>query len=96
MYGQTLSIPDSSLPSWYSLLLGTDSPPGLAPRDAKRALARALVERFHGPDAAQAAEQSFDQVHILRDRPMGETRVVQEPASNTPAPKPPGPPEPPR
>jgi ATP-dependent Lon protease len=34
--------------------------------------------------------------NILRDRPMGETRVVQEPAPNAPAPKPPGPPEPPR
>jgi predicted ATP-dependent protease len=33
---------------------------------------------------------------ILRDRPMGETRVVQEPASSPPAPKPPAPPEPPR
>jgi tyrosyl-tRNA synthetase len=69
MYGKTLSIPDSSLPSWYSLLLGTDPPPGLAARDAKRALARALVERFYRPDAAQAAEQAFDQVHIRRDRP---------------------------
>ncbi len=69
MYGKTLSIPDSSLPSWYSLLLGTDPPPGLAPRDAKRALARALVERFSGPDAAQAAEQAFDQVHIRRGPP---------------------------
>src|SRR3984885_7074127 len=28
MYGKTLSIPDSSLPSWYSLLLGTEPPPG--------------------------------------------------------------------
>jgi tyrosyl-tRNA synthetase len=69
MYGKTLSIPDPSLPAWYSLLLGTDPPPGLAPRDAKRALARALVERFYGPDAAWAAEQAFDQVHIRRDRP---------------------------
>jgi len=34
--------------------------------------------------------------NILRDRPLGETRVVQEPAPNTPAPKPPAPPEPPR
>ena len=33
--------------------------------------------------------------NILRDRPLGETRVVQEPAPNTPAPKPPAPPEPP-
>ena len=28
MYGKTLSIPDESLPSWYSLLLGADAPPG--------------------------------------------------------------------
>jgi hypothetical protein len=34
--------------------------------------------------------------NILRDRPLGETRVVQELAPpNTPAPKPPAPPEPP-
>jgi predicted ATP-dependent protease len=32
---------------------------------------------------------------ILRERPLGETRVVQEPAPNAPAPKPPSPPEPP-
>ena len=33
---------------------------------------------------------------ILRDRPLGETRVVQEPAPSPSPPKPPGPPEPPR
>jgi ATP-dependent Lon protease len=33
---------------------------------------------------------------ILRDRPLGETRVVQEPAPNPPQPKPSIPPEPPR
>jgi len=33
---------------------------------------------------------------ILRERPLGETRVVQEPAPNPSAPKPPAPPEPPR
>jgi tyrosyl-tRNA synthetase len=69
IYGKTLSIPDSSLPSWYSLLLGADPPPGLAARDAKRALARALVERFYDPDAARTAEQAFDQVHIRRGQP---------------------------
>ena len=47
MYGKTLSIPDASLELWYSLLLGSVPPPSLGPRDAKRALARALVERFH-------------------------------------------------
>ncbi len=33
---------------------------------------------------------------ILRDRPMGETRVVQEAGQSPPIPKPPTPPEPPR
>ncbi|MDE3131363.1 MAG: tyrosine--tRNA ligase [Acidobacteriota bacterium] len=64
MYGKTLSIPDASLHSWYQLLLGREPPEGLAPRDAKRALARALVERFHGAQAAQAAEAAFDRVHV--------------------------------
>ena len=62
MYGKTLRIPDESLPSWYELLLGRELPGDVAPRDAKRALARALVERFHGADAAAAAEEAFDRV----------------------------------
>ena len=60
IYGKTMSIPDQALRSWYSLLLGSEPPTGRGPRDAKRALARALVERFHGFDAAQAAETEFD------------------------------------
>jgi tyrosyl-tRNA synthetase len=64
MYGKTLSIPDTSLESWYGLLLGRELPEDLAPRDAKRALARALVERFHGAEAAEAAERAFDLVHV--------------------------------
>jgi len=69
MYGKTLSIPDTSLASWYELLLGQDMPADLGPRDAKRALARALVERFHGAAAAQAAEEAFDRVHIRGEIP---------------------------
>ncbi|MDA8068689.1 MAG: tyrosine--tRNA ligase [Actinomycetota bacterium] len=64
MYGKTLSIPDTSLASWYALLLGRAEPPGSGPRDAKRELARALVERFHGHGAAAAAQAAFDRVHI--------------------------------
>jgi tyrosyl-tRNA synthetase len=69
MYGKTLSIPDALLPEWYSLLLGRDPDPALTPRDAKRALARALVERYHGSEAAQAAERQFDQVHVRHELP---------------------------
>jgi tyrosyl-tRNA synthetase len=69
MYGKTLSIPDTSLQPWYALLLGSDPPPELGPRDAKRALARALVTRFHDVEAAQAAEEAFDRRHIERGIP---------------------------
>jgi len=69
IYGKTLSIPDDALTSWYELLLGTEPPPELGPRDAKRALARALVARFHGPAAAEAAQREFDRVHIDRQAP---------------------------
>jgi tyrosyl-tRNA synthetase len=69
MYGKTLSIPDSSLPLWYSLLLGREVPADIGPRDAKRALARALVERFHGAAAAEDAAAGFDRVHVRHEAP---------------------------
>jgi tyrosyl-tRNA synthetase len=65
IYGKTLSIPDEVLPTWYQLLLGEPPPADLGPRDAKRALARALVARFHGADAASKAEEAFDRVFLL-------------------------------
>jgi tyrosyl-tRNA synthetase len=64
IYGKTLSIPDASLESWYPLLLGSDPPADLGPRDAKRALAQALVARFHGGSEAEEAQREFDRVHI--------------------------------
>ena len=69
MYGRTLSIPDESLPDWYSLLLGSAVPEALGPRDAKRALAWALVEAFHDPAAAAAAQAAFDRVHVRHEVP---------------------------
>ncbi|MBV9465740.1 MAG: tyrosine--tRNA ligase [Solirubrobacterales bacterium] len=82
MYGKTLSIPDPAIESWYSLLLGTDPPAGLGPRDAKRALARALVQRFHGPDAAVAAEESFDRLHVRHQLPQ-EVPIVDWPGDDS-------------
>jgi tyrosyl-tRNA synthetase len=63
IYGKTLSIPDSVVPLYYELLLGRGVPEALAPRDAKRELARELVAQFHGGEAAAAAEREFDRVH---------------------------------
>jgi tyrosyl-tRNA synthetase len=69
IYGKTLSIPDPALETWYSLLLGSEPPDGLGPRDAKRALARALVERFWDAASAATAEATFDRVHLDRQPP---------------------------
>jgi tyrosyl-tRNA synthetase len=69
IYGKTLSIPDALLEEWYALLLGESPPSGLDARDAKRALARALVTRFWSAEAAQEAEAAFDRVFIAREMP---------------------------
>jgi tyrosyl-tRNA synthetase len=63
IYGKTLRLPDTALGEWYALLLGEAVPEDANPRDAKRALARALVTRFHDATAAEAAERGFDRVH---------------------------------
>ncbi len=49
IYGKTMSIPDAALEHRGTSCCSAHAPdPALGPRDAKRALARALVERFHG------------------------------------------------
>jgi len=70
MFGKTLSLPDAALPGWYDLLLGAKAPADVGPRDAKRSLARALVERFHGADAAGEAEAGFDRLFVDRELPQ--------------------------
>jgi tyrosyl-tRNA synthetase len=69
IYGKTLSIPDESLILWYELLLDSEPPADLPPRDAKRALARQLVARFHGAEAGEAAEAAFDRQFIHHEIP---------------------------
>jgi tyrosyl-tRNA synthetase len=81
MYGRTLSIPDSALGDWYDLLLGVPPPADASPRDAKRALARALVARFHGADAAAEAEAAFDRVFVQGEAPADIEEAVVSPSN---------------
>jgi tyrosyl-tRNA synthetase len=77
IYGRTLSLPDEAMDTWFALLAVERPPPGTSPRDAKHALARALVERFHGHEAAAAAAEEFARVHVQREVPdeLAELRV---------------------
>jgi tyrosyl-tRNA synthetase len=69
MFGKTMRIRDEQIEPWFSLLLGSEPPAGAGPRDAKRALAHALVTRFHSADAAAAAEAEFDRIFIAHELP---------------------------
>jgi tyrosyl-tRNA synthetase len=69
-YGKTMRIPDAAMESWYGLLLGEPLPAGVSARDAKHSLARRIVERFHGPQAADGAAAHFEQV-CVRGRRRG-------------------------
>jgi tyrosyl-tRNA synthetase len=68
MFGKLMRVPDEAMGTYYELLLGEDVPDG-DPMGAKRALARRLVERFHGADQSVEAEARFDTVHVAHEIP---------------------------
>jgi tyrosyl-tRNA synthetase len=69
VYGKLMRVPDAVMPVYWSLLL--DAPPdaSLPPRDQKRAMAHELTARLHGPEAADAAQERFDTLHVRRELP---------------------------
>jgi tyrosyl-tRNA synthetase len=80
MFGKTMSIPDDLMPQWFRLAAGATrgeivevetglSDGSLHPGETKRRLSRAVVERYHGPDAAHAAEESFNTVFRAKGVP---------------------------
>ena len=69
MFGKLMSVPDEVMGEYYRLLLGAELDPARHPGEAKRELARRLVERFHDSAAAAAAEERFDQVHVRGELP---------------------------
>jgi tyrosyl-tRNA synthetase len=69
MFGKTMSLPDEAMGTWFELL-GIEPPAAqTAAMDAKRALARAIVERFWGAEAARRAEEHFDRTVVRHEAP---------------------------
>jgi tyrosyl-tRNA synthetase len=69
MFGKLMRVPDDAMPVYYDLLLDDPLDESLPPRDAKRAMARALTARYHGEEAARGAEERFDTLHVRRELP---------------------------
>jgi tyrosyl-tRNA synthetase len=62
-FGKAMRIPDELLPQWYRLVMESDVDPLAGdPLAAKLALARFIVRRSHGEEAARAAEGHFTRV----------------------------------
>jgi tyrosyl-tRNA synthetase len=61
MFGKTMSLPDKALPQWWEMVL-EDGPHPDDPMEWKLELARGIVSRWHGPDAARRAEEHFTRV----------------------------------
>ncbi len=88
-YGKTMSIPDTLLEEWTTLVStipAADLPAALArcrkePYAAKRALARDVVAQFHGPDAAARAETHFDRLFKAKEAPAERPAFTHAPAS---------------
>jgi tyrosyl-tRNA synthetase len=61
MFGRTMRIPDSQLEEWWTLVAEQPVPDG-DPMQAKLELARLIVARSHGEEAAREAEAHFTRV----------------------------------
>ena len=61
MFGRTMRVPDSMLDEWYRLVWERELPEG-DPLEAKLALARFIVARSWGEEAAREAEAHFTRV----------------------------------
>jgi tyrosyl-tRNA synthetase len=68
MFGRTMRIPDSQLQEWWTLVAEQPVPPG-EPMQSKLELARFIVARSHGEEAAQEAEEHFRRVVQERQAP---------------------------
>lgn len=64
MFGKLMSIPDEAMDEYFRLLLGEAGKPDGPPNQAKRELARRIVDRFHGAGKGAEAEAAFDQVFV--------------------------------
>lgn len=76
MFGRTMRLPDEAMDTWFELLAIDD--PGGEPRERKRSLGRAIVERFHGPEAATEAEAAFDRQFVDHEAPEEIEEVTVE------------------
>jgi tyrosyl-tRNA synthetase len=83
MFGKLMSVPDEAMADYWMLLLGEGLDPARHPVEAKRELARRLVDRFAGAGEGEAAEARFDEVHVHKEVPDDIPTIALEPRAGT-------------
>lgn len=80
VFGKAMSIPDTLMATYYSLLTDEKLDPGAHPRDAKVKLAKLLTEFLHGKAAGEAEASEFDRVFSKKENPENpEELKISEP-----------------
>jgi tyrosyl-tRNA synthetase len=79
-FGKAMRISDELLPEYYALVLERPAPAG-DPLEAKLELARFIVTRSHGAEAARRAEEHFTRV-VREGKPPEDVREVALPAED--------------
>ena len=81
-FGKAMRISDELLPEYYALVMEQEPPQG-DPLAAKLALARFVVTRSHGEEAARRAEEHF--TRVVRERQPPEDVAEVDPPIDDPA-----------
>jgi tyrosyl-tRNA synthetase len=68
MFGKTMSIPDSALEQWWTLVAGGGEHPP-EPMEWKLELARRITARWHGEEGARRGEEHFTRVVRRHEAP---------------------------
>jgi tyrosyl-tRNA synthetase len=76
-FGKVMSIPDDAIAQWWRLCLDREAPVD-DPMGSKLALARGIVELWHGDEAARRAEEHFTRV-VREHRAPDEVREAPLP-----------------
>jgi tyrosyl-tRNA synthetase len=80
MFGKVMSIGDHLLQQWWEICLRRE-PPEVSAMESKLALARGIVTKWHGEDAAARAEEHFTRV-VRRHEAPEEVPAMSLPAGD--------------
>src|SRR3954469_14113387 len=84
VFGKLMRVPDEAMPESYALLRDEPLDPSRPAVESKRHMARALAARLHGAEAAQAAEERFDRLHVQHGVPDDVETFSFSPADGEP------------